>query len=137
MLTLTQKERKKSQLIIAAFVLMLSYLIFFSSTGTGLLSCPIRGLTGIYCFGCGITRSLSAFIRLEFAESIQMHLLGPVFFVGFAAIATTHSIEIILSRRLAGLIEWTRKHQTWFWAAFGICVAIFGIWRLIYHPHGY
>lgn len=137
MLALTQKERKKSQLVIAAFVGMTAYLIFSSSTGTGLLSCPIRGLTGLYCFGCGMTRSLAAFIQLDIVESFRMHLLGPIFFVGFVATTLTHSIELVLNRRLEGVVSWVREHQTWFWMMFGASLISFGIWRLIFHPHGY
>lgn len=136
MVSLTQKERKKSQLVIATFVAMTAYLIFFSSTGTGLWSCPIRAVTGLYCFGCGMTRSLSAFIRLEIVESFRMHLLGPVFFLGFFAIALTNSIELVSNRKLGGFVTWTRKNQTWFWAFFFVGITAFGIWRLIYHPHG-
>ena len=137
MFALTQKEKKKSQLIIATFVAMTAYLVFFSATGTGLWACPIRTVTGLYCFRCGMTRSLSAFIRLDLVESFRMHALGPAFFIGFAAMALTHSVELIQNKRLSGIPKQVRKYENWVWMAFGISVVIFGVWRLIDHPHGY
>lgn len=134
---LTQKERRRSQLIVAAFVAMNAYLIFFVSTGTGLWICPIRAITGYYCFGCGMTRSLGAFIRLDFNESFRMHAVGWIFYLGFFTMAITHAIELYLNRRLKVWIALTiRKYESWFWIVFSVLLFIFGIWRLFDHPHG-
>lgn len=52
-------------IVIGAVVLALFLLDFFS------IGCPIRALTHIPCPTCGVTRSLWALVRLDFAESFS------------------------------------------------------------------
>ena len=46
--------------------------------------CPIRFFTGISCPGCGMSRALSALLRLDFPLAFEMHPL--VFLLPVAAI---------------------------------------------------
>ncbi len=54
-------------LIAAALAL---YLLVLRLTG---ISCPIRAALGFPCPACGITRALSALLRLDFAASFSYH----------------------------------------------------------------
>ncbi len=50
-------------------------------------ACPFHALTGLDCFGCGLTRSLGYASHLDLATAIQCHLMGPLL-LGIAIIAS-------------------------------------------------
>lgn len=51
---------------------------------TGLsIPCPIHATTGLYCPGCGSTRSLSSLLQLDFADAFRynslLYILLPLY----------------------------------------------------------
>lgn len=58
--------------------------------------CPFLAITGIPCPGCFLTRATSAALTGRFAESIELHLFGPI----TAAMLLGWSLTSIRSKRL-------------------------------------
>lgn len=71
-----QRKRLEQLAKIVAVVLLLgiAYFIFIKLTGWA-LPCPIRLITGKYCPGCGISRMMLAFFRLDFEEAFRANRL--------------------------------------------------------------
>lgn len=51
--------------------------------------CTFRNLTGYDCPGCGLTRSVVAFVHGDFGVSLRAHPLGALVFVLFFALGGT------------------------------------------------
>ena len=47
----------------------------------GFYVCPIYGITGIKCPGCGITRACKAAIRFDFESAFEYNCLFPIPFL--------------------------------------------------------
>ncbi|MBQ6066082.1 MAG: DUF2752 domain-containing protein [Clostridia bacterium] len=81
---MTRVEKKRLLRCIGATCLLAAAaagaLAIMKSRG-GLISCPIRALTGFYCPGCGNTRAFAALVRLRFAESLTYNYAYPVEFL--------------------------------------------------------
>ena len=60
------KSRQNASTILLFLVIAVFYLKF---------GCPFRLLTGISCPGCGLTRALSALLKLDFTLAYEMHPL--------------------------------------------------------------
>lgn len=60
------KSRQNASTILLFLVIAVFYLKF---------GCPFRLLTGISCPGCGMTRALSALLKLDFTLAYEMHPL--------------------------------------------------------------
>ena len=65
-------KNNKKRIVICSIV-VLAICAFYLSIG-----CPIRFFTGICCPGCGMTRALYYFLKLDFATAFQMH---PLIFI--------------------------------------------------------
>ena len=48
------------------------------------IGCPIQFLTGISCFGCGMSRAAIALLQLDFATAFKMHPM--IFIMPFVAL---------------------------------------------------
>jgi hypothetical protein len=48
--------------------------------------CPFRGLTGVPCPGCGLTRAAGAFFRGRIGDALQVHPLIPLVIVQLLAV---------------------------------------------------
>ena len=48
------------------------------------IGCPIQFLTGISCFGCGMSRAAIALLQLDFALAFKMHPM--IFIMPFVAL---------------------------------------------------
>ena len=60
-------------------LLFTSIAVFYLNCG-----CPIRFFTGVSCPGCGMTRALTALLRLDLSLAFEMHPL--VFLLPIAAV---------------------------------------------------
>jgi hypothetical protein len=59
-------------------------LLAMASAGVSWFACPFHELTGRSCLTCGMTRSLAAVGRGDFASAFQYHLFGPILAAGIA-----------------------------------------------------
>jgi hypothetical protein len=64
-------------------------------------ACVFHSITGHSCLTCGMTRSLHAIMRGDFAASIRYHLFGPVVFLGMLLCLMHFAAETIRGRRHA------------------------------------
>jgi hypothetical protein len=94
-----------SAAIAAGWVLQLS-------SGSGALSilgvtipelCAWRGVTGLPCPGCGLTRAWVAVLHGDFAASVSHHLLGWLVLLYAAAQATRHAAWLAFPAKRAGV----------------------------------
>lgn len=121
-MTEEQKNRLRQLVKTVAEILLLgiAYFIFIQITGWA-IPCPIRLATGKYCPGCGISRMILAFLKLDFEEAFRANRL--LFFL----------LPIILVYGLVKGICYVRIGQeklTWpeQMAVFLVCVATVIFW---------
>ncbi|MFQ5607808.1 MAG: DUF2752 domain-containing protein [Candidatus Zixiibacteriota bacterium] len=62
--------------------------VFFllPSDGIGLILCPFKNITGLDCPACGLTRSVSSLLHLDFGRSLFYHPLGAPALLGLMLI---------------------------------------------------
>ncbi len=58
------------KLVVSLSVLAYAVILYVTPLG-----CPVLELTGIPCFGCGITRALISAVRLDFAAAFKQHFM--------------------------------------------------------------
>ncbi len=51
---------------------------------SNIILCPMLALTDILCPGCGMTRSVTAFVRADVEASVLNHVFGPILMLGLA-----------------------------------------------------
>jgi len=66
--------------------------------------CLLRNWTGVPCPGCGVTRSIAALLRGDYAEAFILHPLAPIAVT--EAIVVWLAWGVSLMRRGRGLDEW-------------------------------
>ncbi len=71
--------------LLALFVLVVLFLL--PSDGIGIVLCPLKNLSGLDCPTCGLTRSVSSLLHLDFASSLSYHLLGAPALAGLLLVA--------------------------------------------------
>lgn len=52
-----------------------------------MILCPLKNLSGLDCPSCGLTRSVSSLLHLEFSRSLSYHPLGALALTGLALMA--------------------------------------------------
>lgn len=85
--------------------------------------CPFAVASGIPCPGCGLTRSLVALARGNFAEAWRFHPLGPVV-VGVCAGVVV--LRLLRSRWQTQVITdvWAKIHTFVWWGALAVVMAV-------------
>ena len=63
-------RKKNEMLLMIVMVVAIAALMYFTGVG-----CPIVKMTGIPCFGCGMTRAVLCLVRLDFAGAWYYHPL--------------------------------------------------------------
>ncbi len=100
-----------------ALLLLASVFVFFYVTTHSL--CPVYGLTGFPCPGCGLTRAGLMVLRLDFASAWRMN----PFIFPITALAIVWGIQ-----------RWVLNHRSgWLsWCAAGVLLAmiVFYVWRM-------
>ena len=139
---LSWRQRRDAWLVIGAFAATLLYTALAATPvadgGTGgLLVCPFHALTGLSCFGCGMTRACSRALRGDLAASFGFHPFGIPFLLAFAVVAAHHALRLLRGphARLPGHDLWEHHGQKALWAAFGLLL-IFGLIRFILELEG-
>lgn len=86
-------------------VIGLAYLVFVLLTGIR-IPCPIYGLTGLKCPGCGVTRLVVSVARLDFASAFRFNpflfITGPLI---LAYVALSEVSYIVRGKRRLGRLE--------------------------------
>jgi hypothetical protein len=85
--------------------------------------CPFHVLTGLYCPGCGMTRSLHQLLQGHFVAAITMNPL-VLFLVPFIACSFVMEISNALGRPMC----WPRAFSRWYWVMV-VVVGVFGVAR--------
>jgi hypothetical protein len=62
-------------------------------------NCAFHSITGHSCLTCGMTRSLHAISRGEFATSVRYHLFGPAVFIATLLCLTIFAAEAIRGKK--------------------------------------
>lgn len=96
--------------------------------------CPFRGLTGVPCPGCGMTRAVSEVVRGELIASLHHHPLGLV--IASLAVASWFWTLISLCReRLGGRAPAGEESERWIYrprwlaAAYALLITAW-LWNL-------
>lgn len=71
--------KKKIVLCIIINFILTAYVLITHYTKVG-IGCPIRALTGIYCFMCGATRSTWAILDRDFVSAYYYNAFYFIFF---------------------------------------------------------
>ncbi|MCA9606649.1 MAG: DUF2752 domain-containing protein [Myxococcales bacterium] len=108
---------------------MLAVSFFLPDSGAGIPLCWLKGLTGVPCPGCGLTRSITNISHLHFAEAALYHPFGfPIY-----ALAITLVVSLLVPRARRGLVRWLVRHETiarrGYWAFVGSFI-VFGVGRI-------
>ena len=90
-------------------------------------ACPLRGLTGVPCPTCFLTRATAAALTGDFTGSISLHAFGPV----AAGAMISWSVASLKQRRLL-------PHGFKAWIPPTVAAALLTYWfiRLWLHPLG-
>lgn len=94
----------RSRLAAAAGLGILLIAWVLPADGFGIPLCQFRVLTGLPCFGCGMTRSFVGMAHLQVGRAVFYHPVGAVLFVLVALLT------------LAGLLPGQRKEKLARWA---------------------
>lgn len=82
------------------FLAILLLSIFMNPEKMNLLSCQFLESTGFSCPTCGLSRSFYAMSHLSVAESISLHLMGPLLYLGLIALFLKYSIEVVAKKEV-------------------------------------
>ena len=84
----------------ALAVLAVSY-VYAPYANDGPVVCLLRGLVGIPCPSCGLTRAFCALAHLELREALRYHALGPLVFTAVVATPFVAAYEVATRRAVA------------------------------------
>jgi hypothetical protein len=68
------------------------------------IPCAFHWMTGIPCPGCGLTRSILALMQGRLEDSLLLHPMGPLLFLGLAAALLTGIMPRAMRGRVIGAI---------------------------------
>lgn len=93
--------------------------------------CQFHQMTGVCCFGCGLTRSFTCISHLDFAAAWHYHPFG---FVGYALMVLL-TVRLLLPRRVRQLLGERlgrrRKPIAWSILALSAAFILFGLGRMV------
>lgn len=69
--------------------------------------CPFRALTELSCAGCGMTRSITAFVRGDWAASWGFHPAGPLLLFALLLFGGLRLADRIAGQKV--MAEWREK----------------------------
>jgi hypothetical protein len=116
---------RRAILVIAVTCMMLLpiVLIVYAKITRGFgVPCPIRDMTGLYCFGCGGTRVAEALINLDFVRALRCNLLVCISVPILIPMYVVQSYLFIVKNKI---ISWIDR----FAFAYLICIGLFMVLR--------
>lgn len=122
---LSRLKREGCWLVIASIVIALSFLMPTLQTRGAWLSLPclFHFVTGLPCLFCGLTRSFALTAHGRFGAAFELHLLGPLMFLGVCAVALYMAYSLVSGKRVRfTLARHTRTIA--FWSVLGLLVAV-------------
>ena len=99
----TSTRSRIDPFVIALPAAALAVAVWDPARNGGPALCPLRGLTGLPCPGCGLTRATGALLRGRVGDALQMHPLIPLVLVQLLV------VWVLLAfgrERLARLPKW-------------------------------
>lgn len=97
---LSKKHQIIRALLASLFLIGFAILLFVPSADLPVPACAFHSLTGYSCLTCGMTRSLYAAVRGDWAASFHYHLFGPAVFVGMFFFFVLFTAEAISGKRI-------------------------------------
>jgi hypothetical protein len=91
--------------------------------------CPVKGLFGIPCPGCGLSRATAHLIQGEWEAAIATHAFAPVFLAGFVLIVIVGLVPEKFFRAIVCRIE-TVERKTGLVGFVLVCMIIYWLIRL-------
>ena len=80
--------RNKLKLILFLLIPILFWFINYKSTDNDFSFCLIKNIWGIKCYGCGLSRGISAVLHLKFEEAFNLNKVNlfsiPIIFIIYA-----------------------------------------------------
>jgi len=87
--------------------LMLAVSFFLPEGGLGLPLCWMKGMTGVPCPGCGLTRSITHISHLHFFEALQDHPFGfPIYLLALGLV-----FALVWPRARRSVVRWLIRHE--------------------------
>ncbi|MCK4303424.1 MAG: DUF2752 domain-containing protein [Candidatus Eisenbacteria sp.] len=99
-LPLEARHRGARFAVIAASMLVMSYVLLMEPLQSYLPHCLFHSLTGHSCPSCGLTRSLHTLLHGDVRAAFGFHALGPGIGFALAALNIVLFWEVLLGRRL-------------------------------------
>lgn len=91
--------------------------------------CPLRRLVDLICPGCGMTRSITSFVRGEWAEAMAYHPGGPALMIGLGCVGGVRVGDRLAKERLfSGIRDGFDDVSVWFWGA--VFVGLIALWGI-------
>ncbi len=90
--------------------LVVAALLVPHTPATGVIICPMLALTDILCPGCGMTRSVTAFVRGDVEASVINNIFGPLLIVGLAWVSALRVGDRVAKKPVweTGRLWWAR-----------------------------
>jgi hypothetical protein len=89
--------------------------------------CPMAGVLGIPCPGCGLTRATLALLHGDFRRALGFHPLAPVIAPVFIAAVVGAALGYVRPRRSPNLNPWLASPTATVLAA-ALLIATLGVW---------
>lgn len=102
--------------------------------GVSLWPCVFHETTGMPCPGCGLTRGMSSLLRGDIAKSLAWNAFTPVFALAAAVMLLANVLPSPARTRFVAWVDGVERRTgiTWIFAALFV---VYGVWRMIAHPH--
>lgn len=96
----------------------------------GLAACPSTVIFDRPCPGCGLTTSWTALLHGDLPHALSAHLLGPLTYLAFTALAFLSLYAAATGRRIVAGERWQNRALV----AFAIVFFGYAAWRFGTHP---
>jgi len=93
------------------------------------LHCYFQDLFGFPGPGCGLTRSIMAFLRGDISQALSYHAFGPIIVVVVGWITLALGVETIFNQPIPQLYSWLFKHY-WILIFFAVMFSVYYLLRL-------
>ncbi len=102
-----------------------------NSPASALVVCPSKWIFSIDCPGCGMTRSVTAFVRGRWQEALEYHAAGPILVIGLGWIGALRAADKLAKRKVLSTLRmgWQRVSTPVWWTAL-VVLLVYWVVRL-------